>query len=67
MVSWETCRYGEGREGKGGGLAADLYRRLQFEKDGLVDEDLSRLCTQIFDFVLLKLYGFPRAVASYCT
>ena len=44
----------------------DLYRRFQFEEDGLIDEDFTGLCAQETDLVLLQLNLLAWSIASDC-
>jgi len=39
---------------------------LQLKQNGLIDENFSCFCTQIFDFVFCELHRFSRAVATHC-
>lgn len=45
---------------------ANLDRGLQFEQNGLVDENFPCFCTQVFDFVLCQLDWLSGAVATHC-
>ena len=45
---------------------ADFYWCLKLQKDGLIDEDFSGFCTEVFDFVLLQLNGLSGSVPSHC-
>ncbi len=45
---------------------AYLDGSFELEQDGLVDEDLPCLRTQVLDLVLLQLHGLAGTVASDC-
>lgn len=55
-----------GKDSGGSRLTTDLDGSFEFEEDGLVDEDFSRLGAQELDLVLLQLDLFPWAVATHC-
>jgi hypothetical protein len=47
-------------------VSTDLDGRLEFEEDGLRDEDLACLGAEVLDFVFLELDGFAGSVAADC-
>ena len=44
---------------------ANLDRCLEFEENGLRDEDFTSFCAKRLDFVFLKLYRLSRSVSAY--
>lgn len=65
-VTWSRPRSGK-KMGPGiGGRTADFDGGLEFKENGLGNEDFARFCTEMFDFVLLKLYGLARSISAYC-
>ena len=47
-------------------LTAYFYRCLKFEKDRLINKNFTSFCTEVFNFVFLKLHRLSRSVSSDC-